>query len=442
VNVTVEDLAPCKKLVRVEVEPEKVAEVFEEVTKEYQKFARLPGFRPGKAPKDMVAKRFESDIQDEAKRKVISDAYKKAIAEKNLKVVVNPDIEEVQFSRGQACQFTATIEIAPEFELPEYKGLLVVREASVVTDSDIERALNLLRERKADYPLAARELANGDVAVVNYTGSSEGKPLTDFAPTAKGLTQQHGFWINVAPGSFIPGFPDQLIGAKPGDKRTVNVDFPADFVTPQLAGRKGVYEVEIVEVREKKMPELNDELAKSYGAENFEKLRDGVRADLQNELNAKQARSLRNQVVKSLLDKVQCELPETVLHDETRSLVYEIVLENQRRGVPKDVMDAQKEHIYQSASATAKDRVKANFIISRIAEKEGVRVEEMEVANRLQLIAAQQKTPVEKLIKEMEKSGGLQDIYFQLLNEKVVELLVQNAKVQDAITTPAPQTPA
>ena len=127
--------------------------------------------------------------------------------------------------------------------------------------------------------------------MVNYTGTCEGKPITEIAPTAKGLTEQKNFWVEAKPNSFIPGFADQLIGAKAGDKRTVNVDFPADFVTPQLAGKKGIYEVEVVEVKEKVLPPLDEELAKAYGAENLEKLQAGVRRDLENELKFKQEKT-------------------------------------------------------------------------------------------------------------------------------------------------------
>lgn len=422
---------------RVEVELEKVQEAFDEVTKDFQKHAKLPGFRPGKAPKDMVAKRFDADIQDEAKRKVVSDSYRKAIADQKLTVVIQPDIGEIQFAKGQPCTFTATIEIAPSFELPEYKGIVAKRDQTTVSDDDVARALDMLRDQRAEYPVVVKEVTNGDIAVVNYTGTTDGKPLTEIAPTAKGLTEQKGFWVNIEPDAFIPGFAPQLVGMKAGEKRTVNVDFPADFVTPQLAGKKGVYEVELVEVKERKLPALDDEFAKSFGAENLDKLREGVRADLQNELNTKQSRSIRNQVVETLLGKVQCELPETLVHSETKSIVYNIVVENQQRGVPKEAIDSQKEQIYASANATAKNRVKASFIIQKIAEKEGVRVEQLEIANRLQLMATQYKMPVEKLVKELEKRDGLGDVYDQMLSEKVVDLLVLNAKIEDV--APAPQ---
>ena len=294
---------------RVEIEAAKVDEVFGEITREFQREARLPGFRPGKAPKDMVAKRYETEIKDEAKRKLLSDAYRKAIADEKLDVVGAPDIEEIEFAPGQKFQFAATLEIAPQFELPEYKGLPARREIGSVTPEDIEHALHLLGERQTQYQTVARELKEGDVAVVNYTGACDGKPITETAPTARGLAEKKAFWINVDKTSFIPGFGEQLIGMKAGDKRTVTVDFPTDFVTPQLAGKKGVYEVELVEAKEKVAPQFDEAFAKSYGAESMEKLREGVRADLQNEWNLKQSRSIRNQVVQSLLGKIQCDFP-------------------------------------------------------------------------------------------------------------------------------------
>jgi trigger factor len=424
---------------RVEIEAAKVDETFAETTRKFQREARLPGFRPGKAPKDMVAKRYETEIQDEAKRKLISESFRQAVADQKLDVVGPPDVGEIEFARGQKCQFTATLEIAPEFQLPEYKGLPARREPGSVTPEDVERALHLLGERQTQFQTVARELKEGDVAVVNYTGSCDGKPVTETAPTARGLAEKKAFWINVDKTSFIPGFGDQLIGMKAGDKRTITVDFPADFVTPQLAGKKGVYEVELVEAREKVAPELNEAFAKSYGAESMEKLREGVRADLQNEWNLKQSRSIRNQVVQNLLGRIQCDLPESLLEQETREIVYSIVNENQQRGVSKETLDAQKDQIYATASSTARERIKATFAFQRVAEKEGVRVEQVEIARRLQDMAAQHKMPVDKLVKELEKGGGLASVYSQLLNEKVVDLLVQYARLEDVAIAPAPR---
>src|SRR5438067_6531518 len=149
VNVTLEHLGACKKLLRVEIETKQVDETFESITKDFQRQASLPGFRPGKAPKEMVVRKYSKDIEEEVKRKLISDSYKKAVEEQKLDVLGYPDIEEIQFSRGQPLQFAATIETAPEFELPEYKGLAIKREARAVTDADVDRALEALREPHA-----------------------------------------------------------------------------------------------------------------------------------------------------------------------------------------------------------------------------------------------------------------------------------------------------
>jgi trigger factor len=431
VNVTVEILAPCKKLMRVEVAPEKVEETFAEITREYQREARLPGFRPGKAPKEMVAKRFETEIQDEVKRKLISESYRKAIAEQKITVVVSPDIEEIQFSRGQALQFAATVETAPEFQLPEYKGLPAQREVGGATAADIEHALDLFRQRQATFLTVEREVKKGDVAVVNYSGTCEGKPITEIAPTARGLTEKKAFWIETEKDSFLPGFSQQLMGAKAGEKRTVQIDFAPDFMMPQLAGKKGVYEVEVTEVKEKVLPELDQKFAESWGAKDLEGLREGVRSDLQNEWNQTQSRKIRQQVIQALLRSVQCELPETMVTEETRSIVYGIVGENQQRGIPKEALDAEKDRIYATANAVAKERVKASFVFQKIAEKEGVRIEQLEIANRLQAMAAEHKMPIDKLYKELEKNHRLEDVYRQILHDKVVNLLVQYAKIED-----------
>jgi len=437
VNVTVENLAPCKKLLRVELDAKAVDEAFDVMTKNFQKEAALPGFRPGKAPRDLVLKKYEKDIQDEVKRKLIGDSYRKAVDEKKLDVLGYPDIEEIQFGRGQALQFAATIETAPDFQLPEYKGIPVTREAKSVTEADIERALNLLREQRVKFETVIRAAQTGDIAVVNYKGTSEGKPLTDFAPTAKGLAEQKSFWVEMRAGAFIPGFSEQLLGAKAGDKRTVNVDFPADFVAKDLAGRKGLYEVEVVEVKEKVLPALDDAFAKSYDAENLEKLREGVRKDLENELKYKQEKDTRNQILRGLLSRVTFDLPEGSVARETRNVVYELVQENAKRGVSRETIEKEKDAIYSAAAGSAKERVKLAFLIQRIAEKEDIKVSQEEILRRVQTLATVYQIPPQKFLKDLEKRNGLIEIYDQIAHEKVMEFLENNAKIETGPVTEA-----
>ncbi len=436
VNVTIEELAPCKKLMRVELDAKEVDAAFESMVKDFQRSASLPGFRPGKAPREMVLRRYDKDIQDEVKKKLIPDAYRKAIDEKKLDVVGAPDIEEIQFGKGQPLQFAATVETAPEFQLPEYKGLPAKRESAKVTDEDVEKAINLLRERQVNFQTVDRPAANGDVAVVNYTGTSGGKPLTEIAPTARGLTEQKNFWVNMEPNSFIPGFADQLLGAKAVDKRTVNVDFPADFVTPQLANLKGTYEVEVVEIKHKVLPALDEAFAKGYGAESLEKLREGVRKDLENELTYKQNKAVRNQLIDELLRRVSFELPESAVAHETRNVVYNIVRENQQRGIGREVIEKEKDAIYSAAAESAKTRVKAGFLLAKIAEKEEIKVSQQEVLNRIQSLATMYQIPPEKFIKDLQQRNGVVEIYDQLANEKVIDFLQQNAKIEEVAPQP------
>ena len=430
-NVTVENLAPCKKLVRVEVDAKVVDETFDAITKDFQKQASLPGFRPGKAPRQLVVTKFGAEIKDEAKRKLLGDSYRQAMEEKKITAVTYPDIEEIQFDRGQPLIFAATVETAPEFELPDYNGLPVKRETRTVTDADLDRALELLRGQQAKFETVARELRTGDVAVVNFTATTEGKPLTEVAPTARGLTEQKAFWIDIAPGSFIPGFSEQLAGAKAADKRTVNIEFPADFVNKELSGKKAVYEVEVVEVKEKVLPAIDDALAKTLGAEDVEKLKIGVRHDLENELKYSQAKSLRGQIVRELLNRVTFDLPETAVAAETRNAVYDIVNQNTQRGISRDLIEQQKNEIYSAAATNAKDRVKLAFIIQRIADKESIKVTQEEAIKRAQSLAMMYQMPFEQFLKDLQKRNGVNELYEQVQHEKVLEILEKNAKIED-----------
>ena len=424
---------------RIEIEAQQVDETFASVTKDYQKQAALPGFRPGKAPRDMVIKKYEQDINEEVKRKLTSDSYRKALEENKLDVLGYPDVEDIQFGRGQSLIYAATIETAPEFELPDYKGLPAKQEARTVTDEDMTRALDTLRQQQVSFNTVERAAQTTDLAVVNYTGTVDGQPITELAPTAKGLTTQQNFWVELDGKTFIPGFAEQLLGAKAGDKRTVNVDFPTDFVTPQLVGKKGVYEVEVVEVKEKVLPVLDDAFAKSFGAESLEKLREGVRKDLEVELVNTRNKSTRQQLIRALLDRVTFDLPETAVAQETKNVVQDIVRENHKRGITRDLIEQQKEQIYSAAASGAKERVKVSFLLQKIAEKEEIKVGQDEIAQRIGNMAAAYQIPPDKFIKDLQKRNGIVEIYDQIMNEKVVDLLQANAKIEEV---PVAATPA
>jgi trigger factor len=189
--------------------------------------------------------------------------------------------------------------------------------------------------------------------------------------------------------------------------------------------------VEVVEVKEKSLPELNDAFAKTYGADDLEKLRAGVRQDLQNELNSRQKRAIRNQIVKALGDKVSFDLPESTLQVETRNVVYEMVSENQRRGIPKELMEQKKDEIYNAAQGIAKERLKISFLFHKISEKEGIRAEQHEMNSRIALMAQANKMAPQKFLQELEKRNGVSEVYQQIIHEKVLDFLHEHAKIED-----------
>jgi trigger factor len=432
VSVTVENLGPSKKLLRVEIEAPAVEAGLASVKADLARRVALPGFRPGKAPRHLIERTFADRIREEAKNKLINESFKAALAEHKFTPVTQPKIEEVQFAEGQSLIYTANLEIEPQFELPDYKGLPVRRENRSVTEEDLERAVRILREKSATFADVERAVQSGDFVVVNYQGTCDGKPITDTAPTARGLTQQTGFWLQVHTEHFIPGFTDQLIGACKGEKRTVTVTFPSDFVAAELVGKVGVYEVEIVQVKEKHLPAEDDALAKALGAENLVALREGVRRDLENELKGKQRQEVRNQLIGGLLGRVQIELPESLVEVETRGAVFDIVKANAERGVPKEAMDDKKNEIYQVAVQSARERLKVMFLLSRIARQEKITVTNDELGQQVVYLAHQRQTRPEKLIKEMQDSGQLSELQRQMINTKVLDFIEQHARVEEA----------
>jgi trigger factor len=437
-NVSVENLGPCKKLLRIEVPVDRVNSTFEEITGAFQREAQLPGFRPGKVPRHLVARNFESRIADETRRKLADESFKQAAAQEKLRVIVTLGTEELSFGRGLPFSYTVTLEHAPEFSLPGYKGLHARRELTAVTDADVDRAINNLREQRAKYNDVHRAAQKGDVAVINYVGRCEGRSIKEFNPTAIGLTEKQNFWVLLADGSFIPGFTDQLIGASAGDKKTVTVTFPAEFVIKEVAGKTGEYDVEVVGIKEKELPAVNDEFAKAFGEQDVDGLNLGVRRALQTELEGRAKRAVRDQLLKQLLDVVQFDLPDSVVTSETRQLVYNVVNENQQRGVPQDQIESKKDEIYASAHSSARERVKAGFILNRIAETENIRVDQRELSQRVIALAEENNVTPEKMVKAIQERNAFPGIQQELLTLKVLDFLELHAALEDV----APATPS
>jgi trigger factor len=437
VNIEIENLGPCKKLIRVDIPADTVSERTETTIREFGKHVSLPGFRPGKAPKHLILKSYSEKVDSEVRRQLVNDGYRQAIKEKDLHIVGNPDVEEIQFAKGQPFQFAITVETAPSFELPTYKGVKIQKEMRSVSEEDVDRAMGVLQDRQAKFETVERGIEENDYAILDYSGQCDGKPITETAPKATSLEKKDDFWLHVHEGHFLPGFHEPLIGLKAGEQKSITLTAPEDFVIKELASKELSFDVTIKEVKVKQLPEITDEFAKQYGAENTEALREGVFNDLENELNTTQKRKVRDQLIKHLLTTVQCELPESVVDQETKNVVYELVRENQQRGVAKETIDEKKDEIYSAASTSAKDRVKVAFIIGKIAAEEGVKVSSEEVNQRIIMMAQSYNMAPDQLAKKLKERGGISEIQEQIMTSKVLDLMELQAEVEEVLPTEA-----
>jgi trigger factor len=431
VEVNITDLSPCKKQLRIEIDVETVNAKFDAVAKDFRRHAHLPGFRQGKAPLANVMRSYGDKIGEEAKRTLMSDSYAKALKENKLRPVIMPEVEELQFGHGKPFQYLATLEVTPAFEMPEYIGIEVEKERRSVNDADIAKALDTLREQRVSYADMDRPAVEDDFIVVNFTGTIDDKPITDLIKVARGLTEQKNFWLHKTQNPLIPGTVEALIGSSKGDKKTVTVTIPDDFVYEEIVGKEAKYEIEVVQVKEKSLPELDDKFAKGFGAESMDKLREGVESDLKNELEYSKKKSIRNQCVDKLLGAVNCDLPETIVNEATRAAVHNIVQQNHQRGVGKEIIEENKDKIYANAKTDAEVRVKANYILSKIAEKEGIKVTDQELSRQVAAMAAQQKVKPQKLAQQLKDNGTIYQVQEEIMNAKVIDLLEEKAKVTE-----------
>src|SRR6059058_468992 len=237
-------------MLQIELPPEEVSKEWDAIANSFARFAKIPGYRPGKAPRAVIEKRFRKEIHDELTKKLVSRSYHDAIDQKQLRVVSLTNVEEVQFGDDKSMRFRATVVTAPEFELPEYKNIPVQLPETNVSESEVDVAIQRLRDQTADFvDVPERGLEMGDFAVIDFEGSSDGKPISEIAPQAsKNLHGGKKFWLHLAPNNFLPKFCEQMVGQKPGETRTVTVDFAVDFPVKELAAKQASYNVTVREI--------------------------------------------------------------------------------------------------------------------------------------------------------------------------------------------------
>lgn len=434
-NVEVEKLPNCITTLRVEVPGEKVVDAYEDATSQYARHASIPGYRAGKAPRTVIANRFKKQIREEVEKKLLSESYREAVAEKELRVLQLSEVEDVELDREKGLSFTATVVTAPEFETPNYKALDVKQPDAAVTDADIEEAIENLRGQRADFQdLEGRPLAMEDFVVVDYEGTLDGKPVDEVVPKAgKPLAENKDFWLKMTPDAFFPGFTDHLVGASLDDTRSFDLPVPADFPIDDLQGKTLHYEVTIKGLKQQVLPELDDAFASSVVAgKTMDELRAMARTEIENQKQQAAEDEKRNNIMQQLSAQVECELPEGMVKAETRRILNEIVRENQTRGVADNVLQDHKSDLVETAGRNARERLKGRFILVRIAEEEKIRVSEQDFSQRLMMMAMQYRTTPEKLMKELQENNAVDNVREEILTGKVLDFLVSGDTVADA----------
>ena len=434
-KVEVEKQPGSMSTLQIELPPEEVSKEWDAIANSFARFAKIPGYRPGRAPRTVIEKRFRKEIQDELTKKLVSKSYHEAIEQEQLRVASLANIEDVQLGEDKSMRFRATVVTAPEFELPEYKSISVQLPETNVSDSEVDVAIERLRDQSADFvDVPERALQMGDFAVIDFEGFSDGKPISEIAPQAsKNLHGGKKFWLHLAPDNFLPKFCEQMVGQKPSETRTVTVDFAVDFPVKELTGKRANYNVTVREIKQKLLPALDDAFAaKLIPEKTLADLRQIIEHDLAHEKEHERERAKEGQVMKYLHEQIQFELPPALLKSETRRILADLVQRNRERGVPDEMLKDKEKELIETAAGLAAHRLKTNFILHRIAERENIKVSRDDINTRLREEAARYNVPMEKMRKELQEHNGLDAFAEQILLGKTLDFLKANVSVEAA----------
>jgi trigger factor len=441
-KITVEKLPDCTAQVRVEV-PEATRQVTHDaILAGYARQAAIPGFRKGKVPRAVVAKRFREDIEREVADRLANEGLSAAVKQENLRV-----ISVAGFKPESATTFTLSLVLAPEIALPEYKGLSIRVPSFKITDEKVNAVLDRQRESLATLTDADRPVKLGDYLTIDYTATSGGEPLTGLLPEAEHfLAANSGYLVKAAEGSFLPGFAPQLEGMTKGETREVTVTLPAEGVNEAVAGKEVVYTVTVNEIKEAILPGLDDEFAsRIMPDQTVESLRELIRKHLEAEAAQKDIEQKRIAAMVALREKIEFTLPEAVVNNATRERAQQLVRMNMDRGVPQEVIVENEEDILKAAGDQARVDVKDEFILLEIVAREKLEATREDMVRRVSAIAANARTTPQKVVKALQKDGGLDNLRHSIILAKALDVLVAHAHVEvdeamEPVPTGAPQS--
>ena len=437
-KVTVESTGPCRKQLKVEFSAEEIQQEYDESLAVFAKHGRVKGFRPGKAPVDMIRKMFDKQIIEGLHEHLLAKGFRQALQEHKLRTVAEYDLQKSALAAGQPFSFSLALDVEPDFELPAYKGIEVDAKKVEISDDAVTQAIDRYLENMGKYEDLAedRPVKEGDMVAVDYVATVDGRPMAEVSEKAKGLATGADFWVIANEEySFLPAFGPQLVGLKVGDAKDVSVAFDAQAPIEELRGKTAIFASKVKKIRARTKPALTPELLQQLGAKDEADLRATFRNMLQGEADRQEMGRRRNLLIGSLMKTAVLDVPESEEHEESHRIVYEMVEENTRRGVPEKEIRDNIGKISESAKQAAKERVKLRYLLQRIAREEKIDVTDAEVTAMLNQYAARSGAQSVKdwlqraKLKEVEVRKNLRA---DLLTTKTIDALMGHAKLTGA----------
>jgi trigger factor len=422
--------ASCKREIELEIPAENVQKAEDKVARDIARVARVPGFRPGKAPVTLIRRRFADDIRGEVMQSLVPEYLEKALDEKKLVPVTRPEVDNVEFKEGEPLKFRATFEVLPEFELGDYKNLEVQIEAVEAGDAQVDKALDEIRERMATFvPIEGRAAKEGEYALIKLIGT----PVGGGEPV-----QADSILCHIGGEETLEAFTENLRGATPGETKRFRSEYPKDYPDPKLAGKAYDYTVDVQGLKEKKLPELNDELAKDVAAQspqfsaitNLTELRQKIRADLEAAKDQQQAAQAREKILELLVQRHAFPVPEALVESQMDTRLERVVRSLVAQGVDPRAVNVDWVSLRKRQSDRALSDVKAELLLDRIATAENIDATDEEVEKEIATLAERGGESATAIRARLTKQGALARIKSKLRSDKTIEWLYRNARIE------------
>ena len=430
-KTTVKDAQVCQKIIQIEVPAETISEEFDNMTKVYIKSATLPGFRKGRAPKQLVLKRYQKEIDQDLLERLVPKFYQEALEKVDLKVIGVIDVTEATITKGEPLCFDVTIEVEPEFKLPKYTDIPIKEKKETVTKAKIKEQIDAIKQQQATFDdVEGKPVAKGDMAQITYSATVKKKKLEDEVPAAKGLGKGEGYWIAADEHSFLPGMGDAIIGMNVGDKKEVSVLFKADFAIRELAGITAIYKIKVTGIRERKLPKLDKAFYERLGVKDKEELETNIEKELERQMEQNMVNEKHSQLFEYLLKKTTMDLPESLVQQHIRGTVQDIARQRMMMGATQEQITEQKDELLELAKKQSEESLKLRYIGLNIAEKENLTVDRNDVDEEIAKMAIRQQKDAQTLRKELIKEDRLETVENQVRFEKAIAFMLENAKIK------------